>query len=103
MQVPKQQPHHKSSRQSPVVGRVFIGAFLVIGVTILAGCSIHKQKSGDNKEKKVEIATPLGGLKVNTQVDPKEPGLPIYPGARQVPGDEHDSKSANVNISVGDF
>jgi hypothetical protein len=69
----------------------------------LAGCSIHEQKSSDNKDKKVEISTPFGGLKVNTDVNVADTGLPVYPGARQVPRDEHDSSSANVNISVGGF
>ena len=34
-------------------------------------------------EKKVEIKTPFGDLKVNTEVDARETGFPVYPGARR--------------------
>ncbi len=93
MQVPRQQRRHK----------LLVVVVAVFALLALVGCSVHEQRSGDNKEKKVEINTPFGGMKINTQVDPRETGLPVYPGARQMPGDEHDSKSANVNIAVGDF
>jgi len=76
---------------------------MVAAFALLAGCSIHEQKSADNKDKKVDIKTPFGNLKVNNQVDPKDTGLPVYPGARQVAHNDHDSDAANVNISVGDF
>lgn len=94
MQVLKQQPHHRQV----LIG--FLAAFLLLW---LAGCSIHEQKSDDNKDKKVEIKTPFGDLKVNNQVDARETGLPVYPGARQVQRDDHDSNAANVNINVGSF
>jgi hypothetical protein len=94
MQVPRQQPHHKP---------FLIAIVSVFALLWLAGCSIHEQKSADNKDKKVDIKTPFGNLKVNNQVDPKDTGLPVYPGARQVAHNDHDSDSANVNISVGDF
>jgi hypothetical protein len=93
----------RAQRQRLHRKQILTGVLAASALLWLAGCSIHEQKSGDNKDKKVEIATPFGGLKVNTQVDVKETGLPVYPGAHQVPGDEHDSKSANVNISVGNF
>src|SRR4051794_8393765 len=92
MQVPRQQPHRK-----PIL------IAMVAAFALLAGCSIHEQKSADNKDKKVDIKTPFGNLKVNNQVDPKDTGLPVYPGARQVAHNDHDSDAANVNISVGDF
>src|SRR5512142_974445 len=93
MRVPGQQLH-----------RSFLIVMAVTAMLWLAGCSIHEQRSGDNKDKKVEISTPFGGLKVNTDVDVKDTGLPVYPGARQVVrSDDHDNSSANVNISVGDF
>jgi hypothetical protein len=92
MQVPRQRPHRK-----------LIAVVAAFALILLAGCSIHEQKSADNKDKKVDIKTPFGDLKVNNQVDAKETGLPIYPGARQVEGDEHDSNAANVNMSFGGF
>lgn len=95
MQVPRHQPHRK-------VLAAMVAAFALF---LLAGCSIHEQKSADNKDKKVEIKTPFGELKVNNQVDAKDTGLPVYPGARQAQNDhdQHDSNAANVNIAVGDF
>jgi hypothetical protein len=80
-----------------------IGALAAGALFLLAGCSVHEQKSADNKDKKVEISTPFGGMKINTEVDPRETGLPVYPRARQVARDENDSNAANVNISVGGF
>ncbi|HEY5162855.1 MAG TPA: hypothetical protein VII81_07550, partial [Terriglobales bacterium] len=94
MRVQRQRPHHK---------QLLIGILAAFALFWLAGCSIHEQKSADNKDKKVEIKTPFGDLKVNTEVDVKETGLPVYPGARQAARDQNDSKSANVNISVGSF
>ena len=96
MQVPGRQQRHNT----------LIAIIAACAVIALAGCSIHEQKSADNKDKKVEIKTPFGELKVNNQVDVKDTGLPVYPGARQVvreDHDEHDSNSANVNIAIGDF
>ena len=93
MQVPKQRQRH----------RLLIGAVTVLALAGLAGCTVHEQKTADNKDKKVEIKTPFGDLKVNTEVDVKETGLPVYPGARPAPRDKHDSNSANVNISTGMF
>ena len=90
MLVPRQQPHHK---------QVLIGIAAAFTFVLLAGCQIHEQKSGDNKDKKVEIKTPFGDLKVNTEVDVKETGLPVYPGARRAIDSENDKHSANVNIN----
>lgn len=95
MQVRKHQPHR----------RVLVAIGAIFALFWLAACSIHEQRSGDNKDKKVEIKTPFGDLKVNNQVDAKDTGLPVYPGARQAQNDndQHDSNAANVNIAVGDF
>lgn len=73
---------------------------LLLTVAITA-CRVHEQGEGNNK--KVDIATPFGGIKVNTDVAAKDTGLPVYPGAKEKPSTEHDSHSANVNLSFGDF
>lgn len=65
----------------------------------LSGCSIHTSKSGDNKDKDVDIRSPFGSISVHEGgVDAKDLGLPAYPGARPTKGDG-DSDNANVNIS----
>jgi len=76
-------------------------ALLALGLT---ACTMTMDKKGDGDEpKKVDIQTPFGGLKVRTEVDPKEIGLPVYAGARQVPDERHDSGSANVTLGVPGF
>lgn len=74
---------------------------IVGGLVLLAGCSIHESRDGG--EKKVDIQTPFGSMKVNTDVDAKETGLPVYPGARRAPSTDDDKDAANVNISSGMF
>jgi len=71
-----------------------------VALTMLAGCNIHARKDGT--ERNVSISSPLGGLKVRTEnVDPKDTGLSVYPGARLKPQtDEHNQGTANVNIDT---
>jgi hypothetical protein len=61
----------------------------------LAGCKIQKQGEGANK--KVDIETPIGNIHVNTQVDPKDTGLAVYPGATRA-ADEDNQHGANVTV-----
>jgi hypothetical protein len=66
------------------------------------GCSISEKKNGGSEN--VKIATPVGGLKVQTNIDPKEVGLNVYPGARLKPSEDSDhDKSANVNMNTPFF
>lgn len=70
----------------------------------LSACSMTVDKKGEGeKQKNVDIETPFGGLKVRTDVDPKDTGLPVYAGARRVPDDEHDTSSANVTLGIPGF
>jgi len=72
----------------------------LVCAVLLAGCSIHAGKSGDDKNKDVDIRTPFGSISVHEgSVDAKDLGLPAYPGARPTKGDHDDSDNANVNIS----
>ena len=75
-------------------------AVLLLGLT---ACSITTNKEGAGPKKNVDIQTPFGGLKVRTEVDPKEIGLPVYAGARRVPDEGHDSSSANVTLGIPGF
>lgn len=103
MRVPRLWQRRKNSCQLSVVSWQWMTAMALLSIVVLAGCSINEQKSADNKDKKVEIKTPFGQLKVNTDVDPRDTGLPVYPGARRAARDEHDSNAANVNISTSAF
>jgi hypothetical protein len=71
---------------------VVLAAVLLAG---LCGCKVHKQGEGANK--KVDIETPVGSLHVNTQVDPKDTGLDVYPGATRAE-DEERKHAANLSL-----
>ncbi len=85
--------------------RILVAAVFAAGLVIaLTGCRIHVDKSEDGKEKKVDIQTPLGGIHVNKDVNVRDTGLPVYPGAHEKKKDSDDhGGQANVNISSGFF
>ncbi len=66
-------------------------------------CSVNVKDHGDGENSKVDIQTPVGGIHVNEGADVRDTGLAVYPGARQKPKKDGDSKSANVNISTSFF
>lgn len=80
----------------------FLALLIVIFAASLAGCMRINDQS-DGEKKKVDISTPFGDMKVRTDADAKDVGLPIYPGATPRPKDEHNSNNANVNLNFGDF
>ncbi|HXZ26893.1 MAG TPA: hypothetical protein VEG08_02720, partial [Terriglobales bacterium] len=55
----------------PALSACLLAALLGCGMTV---------NDQDKKNPKVDIQTPMGSLKVNTQVDPKDIGLALYPG-----------------------
>ncbi len=71
-------------------------------LTILA-CSVNVKDKDQAGHDKVDIETPVGGIHVNEEADVRDTGLPVYPGARQKPKTNDDSKNANVNISSSFF
>jgi len=77
---------------------VVLAAVLLAG---LCGCKVHKQGEGANK--KVDIETPVGSLHVNTQVDPKDTGLEVYPGATRAEDGEDRKHAANLSIDSSVF
>jgi hypothetical protein len=83
--------------------RLLIAIAFASWLAVLA-CSVNvKSNDGDSEKKKVDIDTPIGGIHVNEQADAHDTGLAVYPGARQAPKNDNDSKSANVNISSSLF
>jgi len=82
--------------------KLLIAVAFASWLTLLAcTISVKDHDGGDNS--KVDIETPIGGIHVDEQADVRETGLTLYPGARQKPKTDHDSNSANVNISSGLF
>jgi hypothetical protein len=66
----------------------------------LAGCSISSNKNNGNDN--VKIATPFGGLHVQSnQTTASDVGLPVYPGATVFK--DKDNDSANVQMNFGNF
>ena len=69
----------------------------------LAGCRVHVDKDANGEEKTVQVDTPFGGVHVNTdQVSASDLGLPVYPGAEPVKGDDK-HKSADVHLGFGEW
>jgi len=68
----------------------------------VSGCRVHVDKDANGKEKTVQVDTPFGGMHVNTdQVSASDLGLPVYPGAEQLKGENH--KSADVHMGFGEW
>jgi hypothetical protein len=69
----------------------------------LAGCRIHVDKGANGEDKHVQIDVPFGGIHVNTdETTAADLGLPAYPGAQQVSGDDK-HKSADVHMGFGEW
>src|SRR3954470_4181877 len=79
-----------------------------LALLLLAGCSIHvkdndraSNDSDNSKDKDVTIKSPFGGLHVRTDnVDPKQVGLTVYPGATLKEKENGNDSKANVNIDT---
>lgn len=68
-----------------------------------AGCRVHVDKGSNGEDKTVQVDTPFGGVHVNTdQVSASDLGLPLYPGAESVKGDDK-HKSADVHLGFGEW
>lgn len=77
-----------------------LGLVLAAG---MAGCRIQTEKGANGQDKKVQVDTPFGGIHVNTdQTTATDLGLPVYPGATVVKGDD-DHKSADVHVGFGEW
>lgn len=69
----------------------------------VAGCKVRVDNGASGDQKKVRVDTPFGGIRVNTgQTTAADVGLPAYPGAQLVAGDDnHDS--ADVHMGFGEW
>ncbi len=87
----------------------FLAALASLAVLLpLSGCTIstHESKGKDGKNDNVDIRTPAGSLSVHSgDVDVKDTGLNVYPGARVKPrnNDKDKDENANVNLSMFGF
>ncbi|HUB03098.1 MAG TPA: hypothetical protein VL983_10445 [Terriglobales bacterium] len=77
---------------------------VLAALTLFSACTIAvKDKDNKNGDSQVDIKTPVGDLHVGEQVDIRDAGLSIYPGATPAPKEDSSEKSANLNISVPGF
>jgi hypothetical protein len=75
----------------------------LILATGVAGCRIHVDKGANGEDKNVRIDTPFGGIHVNSdETTAADLGLPTYPGAQEVRGDDK-HKSADVHMGFGEW
>jgi hypothetical protein len=81
-------------------------SFPAIGLIVaagMAGCRVHVDKDASGEEKTVQVDTPFGGVHVNTdQISASDLGLPVYPGAEAIRGDDK-HKSADVRLGFGEW
>jgi hypothetical protein len=69
----------------------------------IAGCRVHVDKGTNGEDKNVQVDTPFGGVHVNTdQTTASDLGLPVYPDAVPVKGDDN-HKSADVHMGFGEW
>jgi hypothetical protein len=76
-------------------------------LTLLAGCHVSNHNGKDND---VDVKSPFGSMHIKTDdtVDTAAIGITTYPGSTVWKDDtaenkDHDSHSADINLSFGDF
>lgn len=81
-----------------------LGLVSAVALLLLPACSVNVKKGENGEDKKVDIHTPVGDIKVDKGADARDTGLAVYPGARLRREDnDNGDKSANVNLSFGDY
>ncbi|HEV2992206.1 MAG TPA: hypothetical protein VG759_27475 [Candidatus Angelobacter sp.] len=77
--------------------------FGLVGVLVLAGCSVHtsERKDANGKSEDVDIHTPFGSISVKeNSTDAKDTGLQLYPGASPKNDGGDNRHSADVDVSM---
>lgn len=92
----------RNSTRNTMLDAAGLFACLVLAAGV-AGCRVNVEKGANGEDKNVQIDTPFGGIHVNSdQTTAADLGLPVYPGARAVAGDDN-HKSADVHLGFGEW
>jgi hypothetical protein len=78
-------------------------AFALAAILVFPACDINVKKSDAGEDKNVDINTPIGGLHVSKDVDPRDTGISVYPGAHMKEKNAKGDDNANLGISTGLF
>lgn len=91
-----------TSKKNRILDSLGLVASLAL-VAGIVGCRVHVDKGQNGEDKNVQVDTPFGGVHVNTdQTSAADLGLPVYPGASEIKGDDK-HKSADVHIGFGEW
>jgi len=91
-----------TSKRNKVLDSLGLVASLAL-LAGIAGCRVHVDKGQNGEDKNVQVDTPFGGVHVNTdQTTAADLGLPVYPGATEIKGDDK-HKSADVHLGFGEW
>ncbi|HEX4485749.1 MAG TPA: hypothetical protein VH088_05750 [Terriglobales bacterium] len=78
-------------------------AVALAAIMVFPACSVNVKKGDSGDEKNVDITTPVGGLHVSKEVDPRDTGMSVYPGARRKEKSDKGDDNANLGISTSLF
>src|SRR5450432_2007606 len=78
-------------------------AFALAAILVFPACDVNVKKSDSGDDKNVDINTPVGGLHVSKDVDPRDTGISVYPGAHKKEKNDKGDDNANLGISTGLF
>jgi len=78
-------------------------ACALAAILVFPACDVNVKKSDSGDDKNVDIKTPIGGLHVSKDVDPRDTGIAVYPGARKREKASSGDDNANLGISTGLF
>lgn len=80
---------------TPVSRLSFLAGFFIL--LILTASNAAAQETDDGESKHLDVKSSLGDLHLGSDADPRETGLPVYPGARLR---KHDDSRNGANLSV---
>jgi hypothetical protein len=79
-----------------------VGVLAIAVLMVLVAANAAAQKTDDRQNKSLDVKSSLGDLHLGSDADPRETGLPVYPGARLRKHDENRS-SANLSLFTSEF